>query len=97
MTKDFTIYNEEWIISPINDVGKAGQLHEKKEKKRKEKRKKLDHYLTPYAEINSKCIRELNIRLETTNGRQDGDSSKKIRIKLPCDLASPLLGIYPRI
>ena len=38
MTKDFTIYNEEWIISPINDVGKAGQLHEKKRKEKKKER-----------------------------------------------------------
>ena len=54
------IRNMKWSenTSSINGVGRSGQVHARK--------MKLDHWLTPYTKINSKWIKDLNIRCDTT-------------------------------
>ena len=51
--KEERIYNRERTVFN-NCVGKTGEPHAKK--------MKLDHYLTPYAKINSKWIKDFNLK-----------------------------------
>ena len=54
---------------------------------------KLDHLLTPYTEINSKCIEDLNVRLETIKllGKK-----KTGRNFFDIDLSNIFLDMFPR-
>ena len=61
LTKEARIYNGAKTASSINGAGKTGQVYVKE----------WEHFLTPYTKVNSKCIKDLNVRPETINLLED--------------------------
>ena len=79
MTKEAKLYNGMKTLSSINDLGQTGQIHAKK-------RKETRSLSWPYAKINSKWIKGLNLRPETIKLLEENIPSKLLDINLSTTL-----------
>ena len=72
------------MVYSINDAGNIGQICGKK------KKKELHHELIPIIRINSKWIKDLNVRLQTTHIIEENTGSKILDIA-PANIYSDIL------
>ena len=89
--KGSKIHNGEKTVSSIGGTGKTGSYM---------KRMKLEYFLTPYTKINSKWIKDLNLRPETIKHLEENIGRTLFDInqsKILCDPFPKVVDIKTKI